>query len=328
MTNIRDQFPDERLRAILELEGEGKNVYLAADIWGLDLSGIERADLSPFTKTVYRYELKALLNTGLNPFDLDALQEYAESLKPTKRNRLKRALRLICLEYEQSAKEKATPENLPAVQALVLRLDAMRGFTKVKRETSSQNHIWLSPSQVQEITGLCGDDLEGKRDWIILALFLGAGLRRGELIKITFNALQKERTKSGKMRDVLKVTGYGGSDRTVPIAPLLAKRLREWNKIVGGGYIARSYDRKELGKSISGVSVHQIVRKYGAMIGVPNLKTDDLLRTYAQLAYNSGIPSIHIKKLMGHERLSTTQRHLNLKVDLDDISGDFVPLKG
>ena len=326
MTNIRDQFPNERLKAILELDRERKS--LPVEMWGFNLSAIERANLSPSTKTVYRHELKALLDTGINPFDFDALLEYAEGLKPTKRNRLKRALQLICLEYEKSAKENATPENLPVVQSLILRLDAMRELTKVKTETSSQNHIWLSPSQVQEITGLCGDDLEGKRDWIILALFLGAGLRRGELIKITFDALQKERTKSGKMRNVLQVTGYGEKDRTVPISPLLAKRLREWREIVGGGHIARSYQSKILGKSISSVSVHEIVRKYGVVIGIPNLKTDDLLRTYAQLAYDSGLTPIHIKELMGHVRLSTTQRHLNLKVDLDDVSGDFVPLKG
>ena len=81
-------------------------------------------------------------------------------------------------------------------------------------------------------------------------------------------------------------------------------------------------------QSISSVAVHQIVRKYGAMIGVPKLKTDDLRRTYAQLAYNSGLTLTQIKELMGHVNLATTERFLDLTVSLDDITGNFVPLIG
>ena len=136
------------------------------------------------------------------------------------------------------------------VQALVIRLEAMRDGVKVNASDGAKSHIWLSPSQVKEITRLCGDDLEGKRDWIILGLLLGAGLHRAEVITITFDALQQP-MKGGKMRDVLKVIGYGAKDRFVPISSLLAERLREWHGTVGGGRIARSYQRKNLGKSIS-----------------------------------------------------------------------------
>jgi integrase len=328
MTNIKDQFREARLRAILELEKEGTDAYLPANVWGFDLSAIDRADLQPPTKKGYQRELKALLDTGIDLFDLEALQKYAEGLKPTHRTRLKRALRLISLEYEQSVKGKATPENLPVVQALVMRLEAMRDGVKVYSSDGVKSHIWLSPSQVKEITGLCGDDLEGKRDWIILGLLLGAGLHRAEVIKITFEALQQQPMKGGKMHDVLKVTGNGAKDRFVPISSLLAEKLREWHGIVGGGRIARSYQRKKLGKSISSVAVHQIVRKYGTMIGIPQLKTDDLRRTYAQLAYNSGLTLTQINKLMGHVNLTTTQRFLDTTANLDDITGNFVPLIG
>ena len=191
MVDKKDQFREERLRAILDFEREGKGVHLPESVWGFDLTVIDRANLTPHTRKGYQRALKALLDAGIDPFDLEALQKYAEGLKPTHRTRLKRALRLISLEYEQSVKERATPENLPVVQALVMRLEAMRDSVKVNSSDGSNSHIWLSPSQVQEITGLCGDDLEGKRDWIILGLFLGAGLHRAEVIKITFDALQQ-----------------------------------------------------------------------------------------------------------------------------------------
>ena len=329
MVDKKDQFREERLRAILNFEREGKGAHLPESFWGFDLTVIDRENLTPHTRKGYRRALKALLDAGIDPFDLEALQKYAEGLKRTHKSNLKRALRLLTLEYEQSVKERATPENLPVIQALVMRLEATRDNIKVGNANGeSLSHIWLSPTQVKEITGLCGDDLEGKRDWIILGLLLGAGLHRAEVIKITFDALQQQPMKRGKKRDVLQVTGYGANDRFVPISPILAERLREWHGIVGSGRIARSYDKKKLGANISSVSVHQIVRKYGVKIRVPELKTDDLRRTYAQLAYNSGLTLTQIKELMGHVNLATTERFLDLSVSLDDITGNFVPLTG
>ena len=50
----------------------------------------------------------------------------------------------------------------------MLRLEAMRDTVKVKTHKGTKAHTWLSPAQVREITAQCGDDLEGKRDWIVL----------------------------------------------------------------------------------------------------------------------------------------------------------------
>jgi len=67
MTNIRDQFPDARLKAILKLERERKNIYVPEYIWGVDLSAIECANLSVTTKAGYRLELKRLSDTWIAP---------------------------------------------------------------------------------------------------------------------------------------------------------------------------------------------------------------------------------------------------------------------
>ena len=57
----------------------------------------------------------------------------------------------------------------------------MRGAVKVKAHKGTKAHTWLTQKQVTDITALCADDLEGWRDWIVLGLLLGAGLRREEL---------------------------------------------------------------------------------------------------------------------------------------------------
>jgi integrase len=210
-----------------------------------------------------------------------------------------------------------------------MRLEALRSAVTVSKSKGKKAHTWLSQAQVKEITGLCGDDIEGKRDWIILGLLLGAGLRRAELETLTFEALKQQPTKNGKMRDVLEVQGKGAKNRVIPIKPILADRLREWKEIVGNGRIARSLGRKkELGESMSGVAIFHLVNKYGKKIGLPNLAPHDLRRTFAQLGYEAGVPITQLSVLLGHSSIDVTQKYLNLDLDLETTASDFIPLSG
>ena len=305
-----------------------QNSLITTDIQ-LDFSAIERADLSPWTKYKYRRELAAMQLAGVSPMDYQTLGAYADGLKSSRRAFLKSALRLVSLGYEQDLKAQATPSNVAAVRAGVYRLEAMRGAVKVQTHKGTKAHTWLSQKQVTEITALCGEDLEGKRDWIVLGLLLGAGLRREELKWMTFDELKQIPGKRGKMSDVLDVKGKGAKDRVVPIKKLLADRLREWKAIAGGGFVARSLGiKKQLGNSMSAVAIFQLVNKYGNKIGLPQLAPHDLRRTYAQLGYEAGVPITQISRLLGHSSVATTQKYLHLSLDLETTASDFIPLSG
>lgn len=293
----------------------------------VDTGAIERADLAESTKYKYRREVEAMSKAGVTPLDHQALTAYAAGLKSSRRAFLKSALRLMTADLEQTIKASSDGSN--RVTAALHRLEAMRGAINVKAHKGQKAHTWLSPAQVKQITALCADDLEGRRDWIILGLLLGAGLRRDELAGLTFEALKQQPAKNGKIRDVLQVTGKGAKDRVIPIKPLLAERLRSWQAETGGGKVARSLGRsKKLGASLSAVGIFQLVRRYGAMIGLPELDPHDLRRSYAQIGYESGVPITQISKLLGHASVSTTQRYLNLDLDLETTASDFIPLAG
>ena len=62
------------------------------------------------------------------------------------------------------------------------------------------------------------------------------------------------------------------------------------------------------------------------MIGLPELAAHDLRRSYAQIGYDAGIPITQIGRLLGHSSVETTQRYLNLDLDLEVTASDFVPL--
>ena len=297
-----------------------------------DMKAIDRANLQPTTKYKYKRELEAMAAAGVNPLNFEALAIYADNLKSSRKTFLKSALRMISTDYERTTKGGATPANIAQVQTVVYRLEAMRSAINVKKHKGSKAHNWLSQAQVKEITSLCSNDLIGRRDWIVLALLLGAGLRRDELAQLTFDAIKTQPMKVGKIRTVLEVTGKGNKTRVIPISKAIAARLLSWrDEVMIGGMIARSISKgskNKIGASLSSIGIYKLVANYGAMIGKPELAPHDMRRTFAQLGYEAGIPLTQLQTLLGHESIATTQKYLDLNLDIETTVSDFIPLSG
>jgi integrase len=62
----------------------------------------------------------------------------------------------------------------------------------------------------------------------------------------------------------------------------------------------------------------------GKLIGKRDLQPHDLRRTYAQLRFAAGVPITQISRQLGHASIETTQRYLNLELDLESTVSDFV----
>lgn len=292
-----------------------------------DLSAIDKAPLQPSTREKYRRAILAYLDTGATLADSHALAAHAQTLPHSGRAFLKAAVRLLAGEMTTQLKGNVTPETLTKTQAAIMRLESLTAGIKVSKPKGEKLHTWLSPVQIKKLMDTCSHGtLEGRRDWIILALLVGAGLRREELAALTFSHVKTVTTKN-KKRTVLSITGKGAKDRTVPINSTLAARLAEWERETGGGRIARSLGRsQELGDSISAVGIFDVVRKHGARIDLPTLAPHDLRRSYAQAGYEAGVTIAQISTLLGHASIQTTQRYLNLSLDLENTVSDFIPL--
>jgi integrase len=104
--------------------------------------------------------------------------------------------------------------------------------------------------------------------------------------------------------------------------------IEGWGRVVGrSGRVLRSLGRDKVpGDSISTTAIYHLVQKRGAIIGRSNLEPHDLRRTFAQLGYEAGVPITQISTLLGHSNIETTQRYLNLELDLEMTVSDFVPL--
>jgi site-specific recombinase XerD len=294
-----------------------------------DYSALDRADLQPSTKDKYRRALDRMMLAGVNPMDYDSLQAHADSLSPSARAFLKAALKVCVAQEMTRIKSQATPGNMLAIQALIARIEAMDETIQIHTPKGAKTHTWLTAAQVEAITALPDRSApRGLRDYIVLSLLLGAGLRREELSTLTYDALKQQPTRAG-MRDVLSVLGKGNKRRTIPISAKLARHLREWHALTGNGYVCRAINKAgKINGSLSPIGIHNIVRRYGAQIGIAALDSHDLRRSYAMLGLNAGVPITQISVLLGHAKVSTTQRYLNLELDLEKTISDYIPLSG
>jgi len=283
-------------------------------------------NLADSTKRQYSKAIRKALEAGVNLADAAALGNYAATLKKSSRAFLKAAVRLWGDNIATQAKAGATPENVDAVQATVYRIEALNDAIKVEASKGQKAHTWLSQSEVKRLLDSCNPRTQqGKRDRVALGLLVGAGLRREELAALTFNDIALLPV-GGKFRTVLNVKGKGAKDRAIPINDKLAAALDEWRAIVGEGNVARSVTKGgAIGDSISAVGIFHIVRAAGEAIDKPKLAPHDLRRTYAQLGYEAGVPITQISTLLGHSSVATTQRYLNLDLDLSQTVSDFIP---
>ncbi len=290
---------------------------------------ISRAgNLAPSTKRKYISEIERLLAAGVDPRNREALAAYAAGLSQSSRAFLKASLAILFADTITSIKAGATAGNLSEVQAALYNIEAMSETIQVQAPKGKTSSLWLTSEQVEQITSLPDrNTVQGRRDWIILGTMLGAGLRRSEMASLTFDQLKRQPKKNGQLRGILDVTGKGSKKRTIPIKPLLEERLREWNKEVGGGNVARSINKAGvLNGSLSDKAINDIVHKYGALIGLPELEAHSTRRTWAQLGLNAGVPIQQISALLGHSNIAVTQIYLDMHINLESSISDFIPL--
>jgi len=280
-----------------------------------DYSALDRADLAAGTRRHYKAAIALLLAAQIDPFDYSALANYAFSLPSSGRSNLKAALAIITRDYVNRAKAGASLHNHEAVQAFLWKVEAMNAAITVSQPDAERQPHWLSQDQVNNLLALT----RSSRDYIVLAVLLGAGLRREELENLTFGALAKI-PYNGKLCETLAVRGKGDKTRTVPISALLASRIRAWQAETHSApedRVARRISKAgKPGESLSAYGIFRIVRKYGLLLGIPDLDPHDCRRSYGRLLYEATHDIMLVKDVLGHQSVATTQIYIGLQLRL------------
>jgi site-specific recombinase XerD len=206
-----------------------------------------------------------------------------------------------------------------AADAGLLSPDLAAGISRVKgvKQLGQRSGNWLSLEQSSEVLSRArGDLMREKRDYAMLALLFGCGLRRSELVGLEMSDVQKRQEHWA----IVDLIGKGGHIRTVPIPAWAKQALDEWTVAAGirDGKIFRRVSRtgKVWGKGISQNVVWYVVKGCCEKVGLERIGPHDLRRTCAKLCHSSGGELEQIQFLLGHASIQTTEQYLGCKQNL------------
>jgi integrase len=150
----------------------------------------------------------------------------------------------------------------------------------------------------------------------MLAVLIGSGLRRGELLALKLASIQ-QREDHWVIADLV---GKGGHVRTVPIPAWVKATIDAWTTAagIGEGTVFRAINKtgRVWGDGVTAKVLWDVVRAAAAKSGIEKLAPHDLRRTCARLCHLAGGELDQIQFLLGHVSIQTTERYLGCKQKL------------
>lgn len=149
---------------------------------------------------------------------------------------------------------------------------------------------------------------EDPRTYAIVEILLQTGVRIGELTNIYISDVKDS---------VLLVRGYGKSvGREVPLNPSVKKAVMDYLAVRGPQsseddllFVTRT------GKGLLIRNVRQIIMRCFKEVGIENATINDFRNTFIAHQLTAGYSIDYIAKIVGHKRLSSTERFLSLVKD-------------
>ena len=184
----------------------------------------------------------------------------------------------------------------------------------VSLKTPKKVEVPFSEEEMENVLSLIHfeNDLEGRRDKLIIELLYATGIRRSELINI-------------KMADVdlssatLKVLGKRNKERMIPLLPSTIGLFKDYyierdqlHDNSGGRFVFLT----KTGNKIYETLVYRIINGYFSKVSSKVKKSPHILRhTFATHLLNKGADLNSVKELLGHSSLASTQVYTHNSIE-------------
>ena len=302
-------------------------------------------NVSPHTLRAYDTDIAQFLShlaatrrrpvSELTPadFDSDGVRGYLAELHDRGNSRSSSARRLAAV--RAFARYLVREERLPDDPTALVGAPRKEKTLPAHLDTRDTERLLAAPDV---------SSIAGRRDHAILELFYASGLRLSELVDLDLEDLNLNSR-------VLRVRGKGGKERLVPFNAIAADAIRKMLPDHRAAMPQRSAFRQSVtgpmsrsassahgrrrqplflnlrGGRLTTRSVDRIVRRYVREAAIAQGISPHALRhTFATHLLQAGADLRAIQELLGHARLSTTQRYTHLDVGrLLDVYKDTHP---
>ena len=196
--------------------------------------------------------------------------------------------------------------------------EALRFFAKSPRVRQNPAYNVLTEDELQRMLNAARTD--NYRDYVMLAVMAGCGLREAEVVGLKLSDFQD----AGGDVVMLRVLGKGDKVRNVPISPELWRLVQRYVLLSGRSLNSHADARKPLlcsrvgkDKPLTTRSVQNIVKKYVRAAGITKPISPHSIRhtVGTNMAVNEA-PLLVIQQFLGHSDPKTTMRYIRRAEEL------------
>jgi integrase len=220
--------------------------------------------------------------------------QLASTLSPASANKGLAALRGVLKEARRLGLLSAEDH------ACAVDLEAVRG-SRVLRGRA------LGTGEIRALFAACDPDTnKGARDAAVLALGVGGGLRRSEIVHLDLGSYDPE-------TGALTITGKGNKQRVVYLTNGAAAALEAWLARRGAepGPLLMSVNKADriARRRLSADAILVVLRGLGKAANVAKFSPHDCRRTMASAALDAGIDVVVLQAILGHASVTTTAKY-------------------
>jgi integrase/recombinase XerD len=196
--------------------------------------------------------------------------------------------------------------------------EALRFFAKSPRVRQDPSYNVLTEDELSRM--LSAARTTNYRDYVLLAVMAGGGLREAEVVDIRLGDFQDV----GNDQILLRIRGKGDKIRNVPLSPELWRLVQRFVLLTGRSLNSHLDARKPLflsrvgkDKPLTTRSVQNIVKKYVRATGITKAISPHSIRhtVGTNMAVNDA-PLLVIQQFLGHADPKTTLRYIRRAEEL------------
>ena len=196
--------------------------------------------------------------------------------------------------------------------------EALRFFAKSPRVRQDPSYNVLTENELSRM--LNAARTTNYRDYVLLAVMAGCGLREAEVVNVRIGDLREV----GDEQILLRVRGKGDKIRNVPLSPQLWQLIQRFVLLTKRSFNSHIDARKPLflsrvgkDKTLTTRSVQNIVKKYVRAAGITKAISPHSIRhtVGTNMAINEA-PLLVIQQFLGHSDPKTTLRYIRRAEEL------------
>jgi integrase/recombinase XerC len=290
MPNMMPSIREATAKYLAELERRGASKHTVRNY---------ASDLEQFATY---FEPPGEIAPGLETLDLPLLREWLAGL------------------YDQGLSTVSIRRKLAAVRAM-FKFQVQEGLlaTNIARRLRTPKVKQRLPDVMSaENTNNLLDAAEGspkERDVAFLELLYGCGIRVGELVGINLEDIELG-------QGWLRVRGKGNKERQVPIPGRAVAAVERYLAVRAAPPDERALFLSARGARLGDREVRRLVKLYALLAtGDPSVHPHSFRHAYATHLLSDGADLRAIQELLGHARLSTTQKYT--QVSLKDLQAVY-----